>query len=52
VVTAAIEALAVVAMSPFDVRFDRAASFSGRTSNHPYVLQGDEGVVGLLALHG
>lgn len=52
VVTAAIEALAAVVMPPFEVRFDRAASFRGRPGNHPYVLQGDEGVVGLLALHG
>lgn len=52
VVTAAIEALAAVVMPPFDVLFDRAASFRGRPGNHPYVLQGGDGVAGLLALHG
>jgi 2'-5' RNA ligase len=51
VVSAATEALAAVAMPPFDVLFDRAASFRGQARNHPCVIQGGEGVVGLLALH-
>jgi 2'-5' RNA ligase len=51
VVTAAIEAAAAVVMPPFDVLLDRAASFRGRPGNCPYVLQGGDGVVGLLALH-
>lgn len=52
VATAAIEALADLVMPPFDVLFDRAASFRGRPGNHPYVPQGGDGVAGLLALHG
>jgi 2'-5' RNA ligase len=52
VVAAAIEAVTAVVMSPFDVHFDRAASFCGQPGNHPYVLQGGDGVVGLPALHG
>jgi 2'-5' RNA ligase len=52
VAAAAIEAAAAVVMPSFDVLFDRAASFRGRAGNHPYVLQGGDGVVGLLALHG
>jgi 2'-5' RNA ligase len=52
VVAAAIEALAAVVMPPFDVLFDRVASFSGRPGNCPYVLQGGDGVVGLLTFHG
>jgi 2'-5' RNA ligase len=51
VVAAAIEAAAAVAMPPFDVRFDHAASFRGKPGNCPSVLQGGAGVVGLLALH-
>jgi 2'-5' RNA ligase len=51
VVTAAREAAAAVVMSPFDVLFDRAVSFLGRSGNRPYVLQGGDGVVGLRALH-
>lgn len=51
VVLAATKAAAAVEMPTFDVRFDRAASFRGRPRNRPYVLQGGDGVAGLLALH-
>jgi 2'-5' RNA ligase len=38
----ACEAVAGVKMSPFEVSFDRTASFGGRPGNHPVVLLGDE----------
>jgi 2'-5' RNA ligase len=51
IVAAGCEAAAAVAMSAFDVAFDRVVSFGGRSSNQPFVLRGGDGVMGLLALH-
>ncbi|MGZ5908375.1 MAG: 2'-5' RNA ligase family protein [Reyranella sp.] len=39
-----------LAMRPFKVEFNGALSFRGRPGNSPFVLQGDEGVIGLLVL--
>jgi RNA 2',3'-cyclic 3'-phosphodiesterase len=39
-----------VSMRPFTVVFNGALSFRGRPGNLPLVLQGDEGVYGLLVL--
>jgi 2'-5' RNA ligase len=39
-----------VSMWPFTVEFNGALSFRGRPGNLPLVLQGDEGVFGLLVL--
>jgi RNA 2',3'-cyclic 3'-phosphodiesterase len=44
---AAWEAAMEVRTAPFQVRFDRAASFRGRPGNHPFVLIGEQGVRGL-----
>jgi 2'-5' RNA ligase len=38
----ACEAVAGVRIDPFEVSFDRTASFGGRPGNHPLVLLGDE----------
>jgi 2'-5' RNA ligase len=43
-------AAASLKLRPFEVSFDRAASFSGKSRNRPYVLQGDEGVVAVKAM--
>ena len=51
VVAAACEAGAALVMPSFEVAFDRVVSFGGRSGNHPFVLRGGDGVVGLLALH-
>ena len=51
IVAAANEAATTVVMPRFDVAFNRAMSFSGRPANLPFVLCGDDGVVGLTALH-
>lgn len=40
---------AAVAAAPFDVAFDRAASFANRPGNNPFTLQGGEGVQALVA---
>jgi RNA 2',3'-cyclic 3'-phosphodiesterase len=40
-------AAAEVRMQPFEVSFDRTASFRGGVSNHPFVLLGDNGLSGL-----
>ena len=40
-----------VAMSPFDVRLDRALSFPRKTGKRPYVLLGGEDVAGMMPLH-
>lgn len=42
VATAAREAAGQVAAAPFEVVFDRAASFASRPGNNPFVLQGGE----------
>jgi 2'-5' RNA ligase len=39
-----------ISMRPFKVEFNGALSFRGRPGNSPFVLQGDEGVIGLLVL--
>jgi 2'-5' RNA ligase len=39
-----------VSMWPFTVEFNGALSFRGRPGNLPFVLQGDDGVAGLLVL--
>jgi 2'-5' RNA ligase len=39
-----------VVLPPFTVAFNSVASFRGRPDNQPFVLRGDDGVVGLLAL--
>jgi 2'-5' RNA ligase len=38
------DAAAQVRAQPFEVRFDRSASFLGRPGNRPFVLIGDEGL--------
>jgi RNA 2',3'-cyclic 3'-phosphodiesterase len=40
----------VISMRPFTVEFNSALSFRGSPGNLPFVLQGDEGVIGLLVL--
>ena len=47
IVAEASEVAATVAAPRFKVGFDRAVSFSGRPGNLPFVLLGDDGVVGL-----
>ena len=42
VVRSACEAVADVKMTPFEVSFDRTASFRGRPGNRPFVLIGDD----------
>lgn len=37
-------------MSPFEVWFDRIASFRGRPGHHVFVLMGDDGLSGLKLL--
>jgi RNA 2',3'-cyclic 3'-phosphodiesterase len=44
------EAAAEVRTQPFEIWFDRSASFQGRSGNWPFVLVGDDGVRGLLTL--
>jgi RNA 2',3'-cyclic 3'-phosphodiesterase len=41
-VRSACEAVAGVKMIPFEVSFDRTASFRGRPGNRPFVLMGDD----------
>jgi RNA 2',3'-cyclic 3'-phosphodiesterase len=50
VVAAASAAAATVAMPPFDVTLDRAASFCHKPRNRPFVLLAREGIVPLTAL--
>jgi 2'-5' RNA ligase len=50
IVAAACRVAATVAVRPFTVEFNGAASFRGRPGNQPFVLLGDDGVVGLQAL--
>ncbi len=47
VVAMADEAASAVAMPPFEVAFDRAASFDG-PRNRPLVLRGDDGIAALM----
>jgi RNA 2',3'-cyclic 3'-phosphodiesterase len=51
VVADAIRAAATIAMPQFEVTFDRAVSFHGRSGNRPFVLRGSDGLVSLEALH-
>ena len=44
---AAWEAAMEVRTAPFQVWFDRTASFRGRPGNHPFVLIGEKGLRGL-----
>jgi 2'-5' RNA ligase len=48
VVAAAGEAAATVAFPPFDIVFDRAVSFIGRSRSRPFVLRGGDGVATLI----
>ncbi len=47
IVRMACEAAREVRMLPFDVSFDRIASFRGGTKGHPFVLLGDDGLIRL-----
>jgi 2'-5' RNA ligase len=49
VVRRANEAMAGKSFTPFDVTFDRVASFANRARNKPFVLQGREGVAAVEA---
>jgi 2'-5' RNA ligase len=40
----AFEAATEIRTNPFEVSFDRTASFRGRSGNHPFVLLGDSGL--------
>jgi RNA 2',3'-cyclic 3'-phosphodiesterase len=51
VVAEAIRAAATITMPPFEVAFDRAMSFHGRSGNRPFVLRGGDGLVALEAFH-
>jgi 2'-5' RNA ligase len=48
-VAAACGAAAGVAAAPFDITFDRAASFTSAPRNRPFVLRGDGGLAALVA---
>ncbi|OOG39847.1 2'-5' RNA ligase family protein [Polaromonas sp. A23] len=48
-VDVACAAAASIAAAPFDVTFDRAASFSTAPRNRPFVLRGGDGVASLIA---
>jgi len=47
-VALACEAAGTLAISPFDVVFDRVASFGGKPGNLPFVLRGGDGLAQLL----
>jgi RNA 2',3'-cyclic 3'-phosphodiesterase len=51
VVAEAIKAAATLSMPQFEVAFDRALSFHGRSGNRPFVLRGRDGLVTLEAFH-
>jgi 2'-5' RNA ligase len=44
IVRRAFEAAAEIRTKPFEVSFDRTASFKGRSGNYPFVLLGDSGL--------
>jgi RNA 2',3'-cyclic 3'-phosphodiesterase len=50
IVAKALAVASAISMRPFTVEFNSALSFRGRPGNLPFVLQGDEGVIGLLVL--
>jgi RNA 2',3'-cyclic 3'-phosphodiesterase len=45
------EAAALVTAASFKLLFNCVKSFSGRAGNHPLVLAGDDGVIGLMRLY-
>lgn len=47
VVAMAATAAAAVATAPFEVAFDRASSFGGKSGGRPFVLRGGEGIAAL-----
>lgn len=49
IVAAASEAAAAVKAAPFDVAFDRAASFRGKPDKRPFVLRGGDALGPLIA---
>jgi 2'-5' RNA ligase len=49
VAASAERAMAGKSFAPFDVTFDRVASFANRARNKPFVLQGGEGVAATVA---
>ena len=49
VVAAACDAAASIGAAPFEVAFDRAGSFAGRSGARPFVLRGGEGLGALMA---
>jgi RNA 2',3'-cyclic 3'-phosphodiesterase len=49
IVAAASAASKAVAFRPFDIVFDRAGSFSGRSGSRPLVLRGGDGLAALMA---
>jgi len=51
-ICAACEAAAVLRCEPFEVSFDRTASFRGRIGNRPFVLIGENGLRRLEAFRG
>ena len=50
IVAAACRVASALAVRPFTVEFNGAASFRGRPGHQPFVLLGDDGIVGLQAL--
>jgi RNA 2',3'-cyclic 3'-phosphodiesterase len=50
IVAMASQAAAAVALPPFDLAFDRAASFCCTPRNRPFVLRGGDGVAAVTAL--
>jgi 2'-5' RNA ligase len=49
-IQSAFEAAAEVKMEPFEICFDRSASFRGKPGDHPFVLLGGDGLNGLKEL--
>jgi 2'-5' RNA ligase len=49
IVRMAHDAGSAMRMPPFEVSFDRTASFRGQPGNHPFVLRGDGGLRGLMS---
>jgi 2'-5' RNA ligase len=45
-----LEAAAEVKMEPFEISFDRSASFRGKPGDHPFVLLGGDGLNGIKEL--
>jgi len=51
IIHAAREAAAIIDMPPFDVAFNHVMSFAGGSRGRPLVVCGDDGLIGLRALH-